>query len=128
VPKIEVTRQEPLDEEIAEDWTRQTNEPTLRGVGSSRWAEDEAWPWVVSVSVMEFVRTEPLESEIASAIMSALASVPNVLEVHRDDRETWVIAGKPDGAALVRAVAVVVDTFAPRTQASFRTRPWWRFW
>jgi len=128
VPKIEVNRLNPQDEEIAEEWTRETNEPTLRGVGSSRWLEDEEWPWVVSVSVMEFVRTEPLESELATAVTTALAAVPNVREAHRDDRETWVVAGKPDGAALVRAVAEVVDTFAPRAQASFKRRPWWQFW
>ncbi|WP_145061433.1 hypothetical protein [Engelhardtia mirabilis] len=114
--EIEIEQIQPADDEILEEWSRVTKERDLLGAGASR-SSNEDWPWTVFVSVMEFVRVEPLESELAAAISSALADVSGVKEAHHDDRETWIISGQPDGSALVHAAAKVVDRFAPRTRA-----------
>ena len=112
---IDVEKIEPEDDEILEEWRRVTAETDLLGVGAVRIAGGE-WPWQVLVSVMEFVRDEPLESELVAAVSAALAAVPGVREAAQEDRETWVIKGDPDGPSLVRAAAAVVDRFSPRTR------------
>ena len=61
--------------------------------------------WNVAVSVMEFVREEPLEGELRRRIAIALRSV-----------ET----GTPSGEALVRAVGEVLDGLAEQTWAYVR--------
>ena len=113
---INVEKIEPADDEILEEWRRVTVETDLLGVGAVRLADGE-WPWQVLVSVMEFIRDEPLESELVEAVSAALAAVPGVREAAQEDRETWVIQGDADGPSLVRAAAAVVDRFAPRTRA-----------
>jgi hypothetical protein len=100
-----------------EGWLRLTNEPEVRGVEAEPNMENAPWTWSLSVWAMEFVREEPLESELRAAIGVALESVPGVAEALEEDREVWAIAGSPDGEALVAAVADAVDGLAPR----FRT-------
>ena len=112
---IQVEKIEPADDESLEEWGRVTEEPELLGVGAVRMDDDE-WPWQVQVSVMEFIRDEPLESELETAISRALAAVPGVVEAAHEDRETWIIKGKADGPSLVRAAAAVVDGFSARTR------------
>jgi hypothetical protein len=118
VGDIEVERIEPADEEIREEWSRITEDPDLLAVGAVCTGDDD-WPWQVHVSVMEFVREEPLQSELEVAVVTALAAVPGVKEVAHEDRETWVLKGEADGPSLVRAASVVVDRFAPRTRKLF---------
>src|SRR5688572_22832872 len=112
---IEVEKIEPADEEVLEEWSRVTDEPELQGVGAVRMSDGE-WPWQVQVSVMEFVRNEPLESELAAAVSAALGAVPGVREAVHEDRETWIIKGDADGPSLVRAAATAVDRFTDRTR------------
>jgi hypothetical protein len=107
------------DEEVdgAEGWERLTDEPEVRGVEATRHDVDSGWTWSVGVSVMEFIREDPLESEIRNAMLAALVAVPRATAVAEEDREVWIVAGDPSGDALVRAAADVVDTFADRARA-----------
>jgi hypothetical protein len=61
---------------------------------------------------MEFVREEPLESELRRRIAAALRSVEGVETAEEMDREVWFVTGTPSGEAMVRAVAAVVDDLA----------------
>jgi hypothetical protein len=112
---IEVEKIEPADEERLEEWSRVTEEADLHGVSAVR--SNGEWPWQVLVSVMEFVRDEPLESELSEAVSAALVAVPGVREAVHEDRESWIIKGDTDGPSLVRAAAGVVDRFSARTRA-----------
>ena len=107
---------EPLDSTIAEEWVRRTDEPRERAVSASKHREGE-W-WNVSVWVMEFIRTDPLESELRRRIANALLNVPGVTEAEEEDREVWIVTGAPSGEALVAAVAQVVDDLADQTRAT----------
>src|SRR5688572_19182903 len=112
---IQVERTKSDDEESPEEWARVTTEPELLGVYAVR-ISDGDWPWQVHVSVMEFIRTEPLESELSEAVTAALSAVSGVTKAGREDREQWAIQGNAEGPSLVRAVSSVVDQFAPRTR------------
>lgn len=107
----------PLDASMGEEWSRRTREPHLRSVSASRHRDGQRW-WV-GVGVMEFVRTEPLESELRRRIAEALAGVGGVTGVEEEDREVWAATGAPAGRALVEAVAQVVDDLADRTRGAF---------
>ena len=72
--------------------------------------------WQVAVAVMEFVREDPLESELRRRIPVALRSVEGVETAEEYDRELWFVTGTPSGEALVRAVAEVVDDLADQTR------------
>ena len=111
----EVRRVEPGDEEIAESWLRETSEPDLRAVEANR--IDEIGGWQVTVAVMEFVRSDPLEAELRQRIVGALRGVAGVTGAEEEDREVWFVTGTPSGKALAEAVGVVVDEFADRTRA-----------
>ena len=96
-------------------WQRFTDDPGIRGVEVLRSNADGPWPWSVHVDVMEFIREDPLESEIREAMMSALRAVPGVSRVSEEDREVWIVDGSPLGEQLTLAAAKVVDHFAQRT-------------
>ena len=98
-----------------EAWERVTGEPDVRGVEASR--IDFAGGWNVTVAVMEFVREDPLESELRRRIAAALRSVGGVETAGEMDREVWFVTGTPSGDALVRAAAEVVDDLAGQTRA-----------
>ena len=104
-----------------EAWQRLTEEPDVRGVEAIR-LDDAEWPWIVSVWVMEFVREDPLESELRDAMLAALRRVEGAAAVAEEDREVWIVAGTPSGEALVRAAAEVVDAMADRTRHHTRPR------
>ena len=59
-----------------EAWERVTGEPHVRGVEAIR--IDFAGGWNVTVAVMEFVREDPLESELRRRIAAALRSAGGV--------------------------------------------------
>ena len=105
------------DDAILEAWERDCEEPDLRHVTAIR-GDDDEWPWAVSASVMEFVREDPLETELRDAMVAALTAVPLVTEVVRQDREVWIVGGSPSGEELVAATARVVDHFLDRTRAA----------
>jgi hypothetical protein len=98
-----------------EAWERVTGEPDVRGVEAAR--IDFAGGWNVTVAVMEFVREDPLESELRRRIAAALRSVGGVETAGEMDREVWFVSGSPSGEALVRAAAEVVDDLADQTRA-----------
>lgn len=98
-----------------EVWERVTGEPDVRGVEAGR--IDFAGGWNVTVAVMEFVREDPLESELRRRIAAALRSVGGVETAEEMDREVWFVTGTPSGDALVRAAAEVVDDLAGQTRA-----------
>jgi hypothetical protein len=109
------------DPEILEEWLRETSEPEVRAVGAHRvanWqAEEVDWPgdgdgWTVEVWAMEFVRVDPLESELRQRIMNALRAAEGVTHVAEHDRESWFLTGTTSGAALISAAAQVVDDLA----------------
>ncbi|WP_141579633.1 hypothetical protein [Actinomadura sp. WMMA1423] len=112
----DVQQVQPLDSGIAEEWIRKTDEPDLRAVSASK-LRAGPW-WSVSVWVMEFVRTDPLESELRRRIAAALSDVSGVTDVEEEDREVWTVTGTPAGRALVEAVAQVVDDLTPQTRNS----------
>ena len=76
-----------------------------------------AWTWQVGVGMAEFIREEPLESEMRRGVEAALRSVPGVTEVAEEDREVWIVQGDADGRELVRAVARLVDSLTDRARA-----------
>ena len=100
---------------VDEAWERVTGEPDVRGVGAGR--IDFAGGWNVTVAVMEFVREDPLESELRRRIAAALRSVRGVQAAGEMDREVWFVTGTPSGDALVRAAAEVVDHLAGQARA-----------
>ncbi len=114
---IDVVRVEPADDETSEEWERAGLGPgwdeLLRGAGACCWPGDDPY-WQVWVSMAEFVREEPLQSEMSTAVQGALMIVPGVTDAAREDTETWVVWGTPSGEQLVRAVATAVDPLVPR--------------
>ncbi len=113
--EIIVEKIEPEDDEVMEEWIRVTDNEDIFGVSATRF-EDEAWPWNIFVSAAEFVRTEPLESQLHAAIDAALAMVAGVTEVVNEDREVWILKGNPTGEDLVRACSVVLDEMGEAIQ------------
>lgn len=115
ISRYPVKQLEPLDRELAENWVRDISNPveqSIHGVGATKRRADVRWRWQVFVSAMEFVRGGALEVELRRSIDAALRAVPGVAEAAQEDREVWVIRGKPDGAALVAAVATAIDARA----------------
>ena len=112
-----IVRQIPVDG-TDEAWQRVTSDRDAYGVEAVR--IDAIGGWQVGVNVMEFVREDPLESELRRRIAGALESVEGVETAQEEDREVWFITGTPSGAALVRAAAEVVDDLADQTLAYAR--------
>lgn len=98
-----------------EAWERLTDDPEVRGVGSTR--IDEIGGWQVTVWVMEFVREDPLETELRQRIGAALRAAEGVVTVDEEDREVWFVTGTPSGKELTEAAARVVDELAGETRA-----------
>ncbi len=81
----------------------------------SVWAEktsDSAWPWKITISALEFVRSEPLESRLRAALTTALGAVPAVTAVTEEDTEVYLVAGAPDGYAITKAATQAIDGLA----------------
>lgn len=115
VSEIKTQQIQPEDDEIREEWVRVTESDVLSV--DVTLTSDERCPWQVAVPVMEFLRVEPLESELVEAVTAALAAVPGVAAAHREGREVWIVAGDSDGPSLVRAAGAVLDRFASRARA-----------
>ena len=106
-----------LDEHCAEGWERSTDDPDIYGVGASLITLGEQPYWSVGVAVAEFLRDDPLETELRQRMLTALGAVDGVGSVWEEDREVWGVTGTPSGEALARAASGVVDHLAPRAQA-----------
>jgi hypothetical protein len=110
----------PEEGDTDEAWQRLTDEPEVRGVDAAWVAEIGGWQ--VSAWVMEFIRADPLETELRQRAVSALAAVDGVIDVGAYDQESWLVTGTPSGRALTEAVAQVVDDLADRARARVRVR------
>jgi hypothetical protein len=108
----DVRQIEPDDDEIAEEWLRETDEPEVRGVGAHY--ADDGGGWIVDVWAQEFYRQDPLGVELRQRIQASLRAVDGVTDVYEHDNESWGVAGTPSGEALTRAAATVVDELADR--------------
>jgi hypothetical protein len=111
----DVRQIEPADDEIQEEWLRETDEGEIRDVGAAR--IDEIGGWQVSVWALANVRELPLEAELRDRIISALRAVSGVTSAEEQDRETYFVTGTPSGKSLVEAVGLAVDSLANRTRA-----------
>ena len=121
---IAIRQLQPMDSGILESWDRVTDERDLFGISASK-INRANWQWQVFVSVAEFVREDPLESILNRELETALREVRGVEEVVHEDQEVWIIAGDPNGEALVRSAAGVVDKLEPELRryfASLETR------
>ena len=74
------------------------------------------WDWQLYLEAAEFVRDDPLESELRAAVDAAARSVPGVAEVVEEDREVWLIRGG-DAAEVLAAVSRALDGLAPKLRA-----------
>ncbi|ARC58514.1 hypothetical protein AS850_15610 [Frondihabitans sp. 762G35] len=101
-----------LDDEVEQEWIRDGED--YEGVAALKIRGEKEWPWQVAVAAAEFVREEPLEDDLADAVTSALRAVRGVVEVEHEDREVWIVSGRPRGKALVVAAAAAVDGLADR--------------
>jgi hypothetical protein len=105
-----------------EGWTRLTDEPHVRGVEVISYPDDDdegRRNWQVGLWVAEYVREEPLESRLRSAMEAALRAVPGVQGVAEEDREVWFVSGAPSGRALAEAAAAAVDGLADELRAAY---------
>jgi hypothetical protein len=105
-----------LDDDCPESWERLTDDPDIRGVGASMITVGEQPYWSVGVAVAEFLREDPLETELRQQMTAALRAVDGAESVWEEDREVWGVTGTPSGEALVRAAAGVVDHLAARAR------------
>lgn len=108
---IRIERIKPKDEGIFEEWIRITEENDILGVCATR-VPNADWPWRVSIYAAEFVRSEPLESELFDAITDALIAVRGVTRAVQEDREVWAVQGNVAGDALVHACSVALNRLA----------------
>lgn len=113
----EIRQVTPEDDEVSEEWGRETDEQIL-GVSGCR--IDWLGVWHVGVAPQEFFRQDPLGLELRQRVQRVMELVPGVTGVAEKDNETWQVTGSPSGEALVRAVASVLDDLAPRMREALR--------
>jgi hypothetical protein len=112
----EIRRVTPEDDEIEEEWLRETGEPGVRGVGACKVEEG----WQVDIWAQEFFRQDLVGLELRQRVQSALEAVEGVADVAEHDNESWSVTGTPSGLALMRAAASVVDELADRMREAMR--------
>ena len=112
----EIRQVTPEDDEISEEWGRNTDEQIL-GVSACR--IDRLGVWHVVVAAQEFFRQDLLGRELRQRVRRAMEQVPGTTGVAENNNETWHVTGSPSGEALVRSVASVLDDLAERM------RDWW---
>lgn len=115
---IRIEQIDPENKELREEWVRVTEEKDILGVCATRTSHSD-WPWQVSIYVAEFVRSEPLQSELFDAITAALNGVPGVTRAAQEDREVWAVKGNVAGDALVRACSVALDRLAQSLREAY---------
>ena len=106
-----------LDEGCAESWERLTDDADIHGVDAQKITHGKFPYWSIGVAVAEFVRADPLESELRQRMAAALGAVDGVERVWEEDREVWGVTGAASGEALLRAAAGVVDHLAAAARA-----------
>ena len=115
---IEIKKLEPQDDELLEEWTRVTDEEHILGVFAARHADDDQ-TWEVSINVAEYIRADPLQTELHDAITNALTATPGVSMAVQEDRELWIVQGDVSGEALIRACAFALDRLADAMRAAY---------
>lgn len=86
-----------LGDDCEGSWERPTDDPDIRCVDASKITLGEQPYWAVVVAVAEFLREDPLESELRQQMAAALRAVGGVGSVWEDDREVWDVSGDPSG-------------------------------
>jgi hypothetical protein len=106
-----------LDDGGKESWERLTEDQDIRWVGAHKITVGEQPYWDVVVAVAEFLREDPLESELLQQEMgTALRAVDSAEMVWEEDREVWGLTSPVSGEALVRAAS----TRTPPDRCSLR--------
>lgn len=108
------------DQQIKETWTALVDHEYLQMWATHLRKPHGGWPWHLSFAVLEFVREPPLVDDLADALEAAILSVRGVKEGLGEDRETFIVSGRPKGAALVSACTAVLDRFRPEIDAELR--------
>jgi hypothetical protein len=111
----DIRQVQPDDDEVQEEWLRETDEPDIGTVSAAR--VDEIGGWLVAIWTMEMVRSDPLEVEIRQRVTSALRGVRGVTSADEHDNEQWFVTGNTSGPALLEAAAQVVDDLADQIRA-----------
>jgi len=119
--EIEVLQLVPADSECLEEWIRVTDEKDLFGVCVTRFRQGD-WPWRVSIHAAEFIRDDPLQSQVFDAITSALNAAPGASRAVQEDREVWLVQGSLTGEVLVRSCAAVLDRLAEPMRSAYTSR------
>jgi hypothetical protein len=101
-----------------EAWERLTGDPDVRGIEVAR--IEEIGGWQVTVGAMEFIRDDPLETEIRRRMANALRAVKGVVTADEEDREVWYVTGVASGKELTEVAAQVVDELAGEIRAAMR--------
>lgn len=114
----EIRQVTPEDDELDEEWLRETGEPEIRNVGACK--GDWIGGWQVYVWAQEFFRQDPLGLELRGRMQRALEAVDGVTNVAEHDTESWSVSGTPSGEALMRAAAGIVDDLADRMRDAMR--------
>ncbi|MGA7832332.1 MAG: hypothetical protein WCA21_15345 [Terracidiphilus sp.] len=115
---IEIKQVNPMDEEVLEEWVRVTDDKHILGVCATR-IKNSNWPWHVGIYVAEYIRAEPLQSELQLAITNALNAIPGVTGARQEDREVWVVQGNVSGRSLILASAIALDRLADATRSAY---------
>lgn len=118
--EIEIRRVPDDEADGDEVWERSLSDDddALGLVDATRDDDLDDWNWSVGFAAMEFVRDDPLETTVVAAIESTIRAVPGVVAVAREDREVWIVRGRPSGEALVAAAGTVIDGFAESIRAT----------
>jgi hypothetical protein len=117
---IQVRERTPLDETVLEEWERVTTERDVSGVGVSKISET-GYSWQVFINVAEFIRKEPLQGQLFTAISQALLDVPGVTSAVQEDREVWLVKGSPTGEELVRHCSRALNNMYPQLKAEYES-------
>ena len=81
-------------------------------VAVDQWEDSGPWQWQITSAAMQYVRADPLRSHSEQAMVDSVNAVKGVSDVQKEDTETWVVDGRPDGRELLSAAAEGIDRFA----------------
>ncbi|MFN9715354.1 MAG: STM3941 family protein [Planctomycetota bacterium] len=121
---ISIEQVPPEDEEIEDEWVHASPTQPALFVIASKWKEDSEYPWGVGVTVADLVREPSAEKILSAAIHQALMKTVGVVDVQREDADSWIVSGEPSGHDLVanvgKAVVQCIPTIIPLRKPSAR--------
>jgi hypothetical protein len=119
---ISIEQVPPEDEEIEDEWVHASPTQPALFVIASKWKEDSEYPWGVGVAVADLVREPSAEKILSAAIHQALMKTVGVVDVQREDADSWIVSGEPSGHDLVanvgKAVVQCIPTIVPLLKPS----------